>query len=101
MDIWKVSSHGYIPNCFYKLYAKTEIVHDTMPSYRIDVLAERYNRNLLRLTELTVEKNNQVMKELYLIRQNIDINWYNWWWDNWKKKGLIELTLYKKIVDTT
>ena len=44
----------------------TEVIHDTIPSYRIDYLPERYKENLLLPTKLTLEENNQVMKELNL-----------------------------------
>ena len=39
-----------------------------MTSYRINYLPERYNQNLLLSTKLTLEENNQVMKELNLIQ---------------------------------
>ena len=46
-DIQRVFSKGVSTNWSYKLYTKTEIIHDTIPSYRIDYLPERYNENLL------------------------------------------------------
>ena len=52
----------------YKLYNITEIIHDTIPSYRIDYLPERYNENLLLPSKLTLEENNQIMKKLNLIQ---------------------------------
>ena len=67
-DIKKVFSKGDSTNYSYKLYTITEIIHDTIPSYRIDYLPERYNENLLLPTKLTLEKNNKVMKELNLIQ---------------------------------
>ena len=67
-DIRKVFSKGDSTNYSYKLYTITEVIHDTIPSYRIDYLPERYNENLLLPTKLTFEKNNQVMKELNLIQ---------------------------------
>ena len=67
-DIKKVFSKGDSTNYSYKLYTITEIIHDTIPSYRIDYLPERYNENLLHPTKLTLEENNQVMKELNLIQ---------------------------------
>ena len=50
------------------LYTITEVIHDTIPSYRINYLPERYNENLLLPTKLSLEENNQVMKELSLIQ---------------------------------
>ena len=67
-DIKRVFSKGDSTNWSYKLYTITEVIHDTIPSYRIDYLSERYNENLLLPTKLTLEQNNQVMKELNLIQ---------------------------------
>ena len=67
-DIKKVFSKGDSTNYSYKLYTITEITHDSIPSYRIDYLPERYNQNLLLPTKLTLEENNQVMKKLNLIQ---------------------------------
>ena len=51
-------------NWSYKLYKLTEIINDTIPSYRLDNLPERYNESLLKKTELTMKENNSVMKKL-------------------------------------
>ena len=67
-DIKKVFSKGDSTNYSYKLYTITEIIHDTIPSYRIDYLPERYNQNLLLPTKLSLGENYQVMKELNLIQ---------------------------------
>ena len=67
-DIKKVFSKGDSTNWSYKLYTITEVVHDIIPSYRIDYLPERYNENLLLATKLSLEENNKVMKELNLIQ---------------------------------
>ena len=67
-DIKKVFSKGDSTNYSYKLYTITEVIHDTIPSYRLDYLPERYNQNLLLPTKLYLEQNNQVMKELNLIQ---------------------------------
>ena len=67
-DIKRVFSKGDSTNYSYLLYTITEVIHDTIPSYRIDCLPERYNENLLLPTKLTLEENNQVMKELKLIQ---------------------------------
>ena len=67
-DIRRVFSEGDSTNYSYKLYTITEVIHDTIPSYRIDYLPERYNENLLLPTKLTLEQNNKIMKELKLIQ---------------------------------
>ena len=68
-DIKKVFSKGDSTNYSYKLYTITEVIHDTIPGYRIDYLPERYNESLLLPTKLTLEENNHVMKKLNLIQQ--------------------------------
>ena len=67
-DIKRVFSKGDSTNYSYKLYTITEVIHDTIPSYRLDYLPERYNENLLLPSKLFLEQNNQVMKELNLIQ---------------------------------
>ena len=67
-DIKRVFSKGDSTNYSYKFYAITEVIHDTIPSYRIDYLSERYNENLLLPTKLTYDENNKIMKELNLIQ---------------------------------
>ena len=67
-DIKRDFSKRDSTNYSYNLYTITEVIHDTIPSYRIDYLTERYNENLLLPTKLSLEENNQVMKELNLIQ---------------------------------
>ena len=67
-DIKRVFSKGDSTNYSYKLYTITEIIHDTIPSYRLNYLPERYNQNLLLPTKLSLEENNEVMKKLNLIQ---------------------------------
>ena len=67
-DIKRVFSKGGSTNYSYNLYTIREVIHDTISSYRIDYLPERYNENLLLPTKLTLDENNQVMKELNLIQ---------------------------------
>ena len=67
-DIKKVFSKGDSTNWSYKLYTVTEVIHDSIPSYRINYLPERYNENLLLPTKLTLEESNKIMKELNLIQ---------------------------------
>ena len=63
-DLKKTFSKGDTTNWSYKLYKITEIFNDTIPSYKIDNLIERYNESLLKKTELTMKENNSVMKKL-------------------------------------
>ena len=65
-DLKKTFSKGDTTNWSYKLYKITEIVNDTIPSYHIDNLPERYNEALLKKTELSMKENNSVMKKLNL-----------------------------------
>ena len=62
-DIRRAFSKGDSTNYSYKLYTITEVVHDTIPSYRIDYIPERYEENLLLPTKLSLEQNNQVLKK--------------------------------------
>ena len=68
-DIKRVFSKSDSTNWSYKLYTITEVLHNIIPSYRINFLPERYNENFLLPTKLSLEQNNQVMKELNLIQQ--------------------------------
>ena len=65
-DLKKTFSKGDTTNWSYKLYKITEIVNDTIPSYKINNLPERYNESLLKKTNLTLKENNSVMKKLRL-----------------------------------
>ena len=65
-DLKKTFSKGDTTNWSYKLYKITEIINDTIPSYHIDNLKERYNQSLLKKTELTLKENDAVMKKLNL-----------------------------------
>ena len=65
-DLKKTFSKGDTTNWSYKLYKITEIIKDTMPSYHIDNLPERYNESLLKKTELSLKQNKDVMKALNL-----------------------------------
>ena len=63
-DLKQTFSKGDTTNWSYKLYRITEIINDTIPSYHIDNLPERYNMSLLKKTELTMKENKDVMKKL-------------------------------------
>ena len=47
-DFKKIFSKGDTTNWSYKLYKITEIINDTIPSYKIENLSERYNELLLK-----------------------------------------------------
>ena len=49
-DLKKTFSKGDATNWSYKLYKITEIINDTLSTYRIDNLPERYNEVLLKKT---------------------------------------------------
>ena len=63
-DLKKTFSKGDTTNWSYKSYKITEIINDTIPSYHINNLKERYSESLLKKTELTMKENNSVMKKL-------------------------------------
>ena len=63
-DLKKTFSKSDTTNWSHKLYKITEIINDTIPSYHIDNLKERYNESLLKKTELTLKENKDVMKKL-------------------------------------
>ena len=65
-DLKKTFSKSDTTNWSYKLYKITEIINDTIPSYKINNLSERYNESLLKKTDLTMGENNSVMKKLGL-----------------------------------
>ena len=63
-DLKKTFQKGDTTNWSYKLYKITEIINDTIPSYKVGNLPERYNEALLKKTELTMKENKDVMKKL-------------------------------------
>ena len=63
-DLKKTFSKSDTTNWSYKLYNITEIINDTIPSYRLDNLPERYNEALLKKTELAMKENDIVIKKL-------------------------------------
>ena len=65
-DLKKTFSKGDTTNWSYKLYKITEVINDTIPSYRINNLPERYNQSLLLKSQLTMEENDEVMLNLRL-----------------------------------
>ena len=66
-DLKKTFSKGDTTNWSYKIYKITEIINNTIPSYRIDNLPERYKESLLKKTDLTLKQNKDVMKKLNLV----------------------------------
>ena len=67
-DIKRAFSKGDSTNYSYNLYKITEVIHDTIPSYRLNYLPERYNENPLQPTKITLDENNQVMKKINFFR---------------------------------
>ena len=67
-DIRKVFSKGDSTDYSYQFYTITEVIHDIIPSYRIDYLPERYYENLSLPRKLSLGQNNKNMKELYSIQ---------------------------------
>ena len=65
-DLKKTFSKGDTTNWSYKLYKISEIINDTIPSYKVNNLPERYNESLLKKTDLTLKENDTVMKKLRL-----------------------------------
>ena len=65
-NLKKTFSKSDTTNWSYKLYKITDILNDTIPSYEIDNLKERYNEALLKKTELTMKGNNSFVKKLNL-----------------------------------
>ena len=51
-------------NWSYQLHKILEIVNDTVPSYRLGNLPERYNESLLKKTALILKQNKDFMKKL-------------------------------------
>ena len=74
----KTFSKGDTTNWSYKLYKITEIFNDTIPSYHIDNLPERYNESLLKKTVLTIRLNNSDVAKLNLtsIKHTLSITAY-------------------------
>ena len=63
-NLRKTISKGDTTNWLYKLYKIKEIFNDTVPSYRLDNLPERFKESLLKKTELTIQENKDVMTKL-------------------------------------
>ena len=67
-DIKRNFSKGDSTKYSFNFYKTTEITHDTIPSYRIKYLPERYNQISLLPIKLSLEQNNQIKKKLNLIQ---------------------------------
>ena len=63
-DLKKTFSKGDTTNWSYILYKITEISNDTIASYRLDNLPERYNEAFLEKTQLTMEIYKDVMRKI-------------------------------------
>ena len=67
-DIKRVFSKGDSTNWSYILYTITEIIHDIIPSCRLNYLPERYFEIFLSPTKLFLDEIKKVMKKLNLIQ---------------------------------
>ena len=65
-DLKRTFSKGDTINWSYKMYKITEIINDTISSYKLGNIKERYNESLLKKTDLTLKENKDVMKKLNL-----------------------------------
>ena len=64
-DLKKTFSKSDMTYWNYKIYKITEIINDTVPSYKIDSLPERYNETLIKKDRVNNEKkNDNVMKKI-------------------------------------
>ena len=63
-DLKKTFFKSDMTNWSYKLYKFIEFINDTILSYRIDNLNERYNEALLKKTELTMKENNKCYEKI-------------------------------------
>ena len=63
-DIRSVFSKGDSTNNSCELHSITQTVGDTIISYRIKLLPERYNQSLLGSTKSTIDEDTQDMKKL-------------------------------------
>ena len=59
-DLKKTFSKGDTTTWSYILYTITEIIIDTIPSYKTDKLNERYNKSLLKRTNLSLKKQSML-----------------------------------------
>ena len=67
-DIKRVFSKGDRTNYCFKLYKITEVIHDTILSYRFNYLPDKNKEKLLLPTKLPLDENNQIMTDLNLIQ---------------------------------
>ena len=68
-DFKKVISKGDGTNYSNELYTISEVIHHTIPSYRLNYSPERYNQNLLLPKKFTFVENKQVKKKLNLYQK--------------------------------
>ena len=64
IDLKKTFSKRDSTKWSYKMYKITANINDTIPSYHVDNLTERYNVAMLKKTDLTKKKSTAVMKAL-------------------------------------
>ena len=75
-DLKRTFSKADTTNWSYKLYKITEIINDTIPSYKINNLKERYNEPFLKKTELTMKENDNVTKKIKIDNVQLHVFYY-------------------------
>ena len=68
-DLKRTFSKRDTTNGCENLYKTIEILNDTLPSYKIDELVERYDEALLKKLPVTLKKHDSVMKKKYHLDQ--------------------------------
>ena len=63
-ELKETFSKGDMTSWSYRLYKITEKISDTIPSYKIDSLPEKYKEARLKKTELTMKENKNFLKKL-------------------------------------
>ena len=63
-DLKETFSKSEMTSWSYNLYKITEVINDPNPSYRIDILPERYRKASLKKKELSLKENKDVLKKL-------------------------------------
>ena len=63
-------SKGDSINYSYEIYKRTEVIHDTIPSFTINFSPDRYNENFLKPTIVNLIENNIVVKDLNSFQKN-------------------------------
>ena len=65
-EVKKTFSKGDTTNWSYEFCKIAEIIIDTIPSYKFDQLPKRYSKYLLKMSEVSLKENKDVVKALNL-----------------------------------